>query len=80
MENVKIRDWYMAAYPTDNLGPSIDPEATFIGLFETLDGYQDVYRYLGEGDSIIRERCFSKLAEIMDVDYNYIYEQWLRAA
>ena len=80
MENMKIRDWYMAVYPTDSLGPSINPEATFIGLFETLDGYQDVYRYLGEGDSIIRQRCFSKLAEIMDVDYNYVYEQWLRAA
>ena len=30
-------------------------------------------------DTIVRERIFIKLAEIMNVDYDYIYEQWLKS-
>ena len=77
---MKIRDWYMKNFPTDSLGKELNAGATFEGLFEMLDAYQDVYRYLGVGDSVIRERCFAKLAEVMGVEYEYVYRQWLRAA
>ena len=73
-----IRKWYMETYPTDELGECLNPNATFYGLFETLDNRKDVYDYIGEGDSVIRERLFEKLAEIMECDYDYIYEQWRR--
>jgi len=58
----------------------MNENATFEGLFETLDSYKDVYEYIfnnGYGDSVVRERVFSKLASIMDVDYSEVYEQWL---
>lgn len=74
--NSKIRDWYVKAYPTDNLGEEIS-DATFVDLFDALDNYLDVYKLLGVGDSLIRERCFEKLAEIIDEDYGYVYEQWM---
>lgn len=77
---MKIRDWYMKAYPMDDLGASLNAGATFEGLFNTLDAHQDVYQYLGVGDSTIRERCFGKLAEIIDADYMYVYHQWLLGA
>ena len=32
---------------------------------------------MADKNTKIRERCFSKLAEIMGVDYDYIYYQWL---
>jgi hypothetical protein len=44
-----------------------------------LDTYQDVYKYIGIADSIIRERIFEKLANEMGIDYNEIYNQWLLA-
>lgn len=73
----KIKTWYNTTY-NDDLGQEIKDDVTFYGLFETLDRHKDVYEYLGENiDSIVRERVFEKLAEIMEVDYNYIYEQWL---
>lgn len=78
-EKTKIKEWYIKKYPTDELGVKIDNEITFEDLFIVLDAYKDVYEALGVGDSIIRERAFSKLAEIMNVNYDYIYEQWLRA-
>lgn len=77
---MKIKNWYRKTFPTDECGADIDPTATFEGLFETLDHYRDVYTYIGVGDSVIRERVFAKLAEIMKCDYDYIYEQWLMGA
>lgn len=78
-ETTRIKDWYCEQYPTDELGFEIDSEITFYDLFRVLDAYGDVYEAMGVGDSIIRERAFEKLAEIMGVEYDYIYEQWLRA-
>lgn len=78
-KKTKIKEWYVNKYPTDELGTEINNEITFEDLFVVLDTYKDVYKALGVGDSIIRERVFDKLAKIMQVDYNYIYEQWLRA-
>ena len=75
-----LRDWYMKNYPDDELGKEINPDADFDGLFEALDNYQDVYEYFGVGDSLVRERLFSRLAEIMGCGYDVVYEQWLRAA
>lgn len=74
-----IRAWYMSEYD-DPLGEEIDETVTFLDLFEALDHYRDVYEVLGVGDSIIRERCFWKLSEIMECDYDYIYDQWLMSA
>ena len=73
----KIKEWYMEEYSTDELGAEINNEIAFEDLFVALD--KDVYEVLGVGDSIIRERCFEKLSEIMNVDYDYIFNKWLNA-
>ena len=62
-----------------NIKTTINNKITFEDLFIVLDTYKDVYEALNVWDSVIRERVFGKLAEIMKVDYDYIYEQWLRA-
>jgi len=80
MEKEKLRDFYVREYASDELGWEINPDADFEGLFETLDHYRDVYGFIGVGDSLIRERLFERLAEIMGVGYDEVYEQWLRAA
>lgn len=73
-----IKQWYCATYPTDDLGLELPDNITFGDLFRTLDHGGSVYRLLGNGaDSLIRERCFERLSEIMDCDYGYIYDQWL---
>ena len=76
---MNIKKWYVEEFKSDELGREISDNATFEGLFEALDNYKDVYKYIGVADSVIRGRIFEKLAEIMQVDYNYIYEQWLKA-
>lgn len=75
-----IREWYMGMYPSDELGSEINGGATFKGLFDALDCYKDVYEYIGVGDSIIRERCFERLAALIGKPYMYVYDQWMLAA
>ena len=79
MERAKInvRDWYMKEYPTDELGAEIKENLTFEDVFDALDRHQDFYDLIDVGDSIVRERIFKELADIMGTDYDYVYNQWL---
>lgn len=77
MENMKIKEWYMQEYPNDELGEELKENVTFMDLFNALDRHKNIYELIGVGDSVIRERLFTKLAKIMEVDYDYIYEQWI---
>ena len=72
--NMKVKDWYISTYPTDDLGEKINPDVTFNDIYTNLP---KVYDLLNVGDSIIRERVFEKIAEIKHVDYDVIYYGWL---
>jgi hypothetical protein len=75
---MKIREFYLEAYPSDDMGKDINPNATFAGLLNQLIVSGDVYAYLYVYDSIIRERLFEKLAEELEVSYEYVYKLWLK--
>lgn len=73
-----IKNYYLKQFPDDKkLGSQINKEATFLGLRNILYGNHDVYKYIGVGDSVIRERLFEKLAEHINQDYNFVYNLWL---
>ena len=76
----KVRNWYVETYPHDDLGREIATDLTFQGLFDALDHYEDVYKVLGVGDSLIRENCFLELSEIIGEGYDCVYDQWLKGA
>jgi hypothetical protein len=75
-----IREYYMNAFPTDDMGADINPNATFKGLLHTLDSGKEVYNYIGVYDSLVRERVFEKLSELTGLDYAVIYDKWLKTA
>ena len=75
--SLKVAEWYKETYPTDSMGDEIDDYITFNHIFQCLDSYDDIYQYL-PGDSVIRERVFDKLADLMGVDYDYVYDQYLK--
>ena len=72
----KIRDFYMEAYPTDELGKDINGGVDFNDAYECLQVGYDFYSFLGVGDSIVRERVFDALATLMGCSYDHIYYQW----
>ena len=75
---MNIREFYVNNYPTDDLGMGINPKATFAGLLNQLIVGGDVYEYLYVYDSIVRERLFERLAEELEVSYEYVYKLWLK--
>lgn len=75
--NDKIRPWYMATFPTDELGARISPNATFMGAWNSLKEKRDIYAYIGVGDSIVRERIFGKIASLKKCSYDFVYNMWL---
>jgi hypothetical protein len=73
-----IKEFYLESYPTDELGIEIKENVTFTGLLDVLHNTGDVYEYIGVWDSIVRERLFEKLSEILNTPYDYVYELWLK--
>ena len=76
---LNVKEWYKGEYPTDNLGDRIKEDTTFYDIFYALDNYKDIYDIIGVTDSLVRERIFEKLGTLMEVDYDYIYDQWLKS-
>lgn len=77
--NKKIKDWYTKTYPTDEEGKEINDKITFKGFYGYLWQGYDVYDVLEVTDSLIRERVFEKLSEILGVDYDVVYKKWLQS-
>ena len=69
-----IKPYYIRTFPSDELGLEINAQATFLGLIGNI---KDVYEYIGVHDSIVRERLFERIAEIMECSYDEIYNLWL---
>jgi hypothetical protein len=77
LSDMNIKEFYLNTYSTDELGVEINETATFIGLYHALITGNDPYEYIGVSDSVVRERCFEKLAEIIGTSYDYVYDLWL---
>lgn len=75
---MNIREFYIKAYPTDELGLELNPSATLVGMFAGLIEGKDIYEYIGVSDSLIRERLFEKIAEEWNVSYDLVYKLWLK--
>jgi len=71
-----VKSWYLETYPGDSVAEGIDEDVTFYDCAVTLIREGDIYDILGVGDSIIREKVFEKLADILGVDYNSVYYLW----
>lgn len=74
---MKIREFYLENYPTDDMGVEINENGTFTGLLNELFTDGNVYEYIGVADSVIRERLFERLAEELGTPYDYVYNLWL---
>ena len=76
---MEIKTFYLETYPSDEVGVELNWDITFTGLLHQLyNGIgADVYEYIGVHDSLVRERLFERLAKLIDVDYDYVYNLWL---
>ena len=72
-----VRDWYVSAFPSDDLGQEINPALTFIGAVDAIPSGGAFYDALGVGDSCVRERVFDEIARLCDVSYADVYDAWI---
>lgn len=71
---------YERAYTWSEDVDDITTNLSFYDVWQALERREDVYMYIGPySDSITRERIFTRLAEILQTDYEYIYQLWLAA-
>jgi hypothetical protein len=70
--------WYVFNYPGDEMGWDILPHVTFQMVWDALQSGVCVYATMGAGDSVVRERVFARLSEILDVEYEHVYNTWLQ--
>ena len=73
---ISIRDYYTETFPDDDLGPEL-LNISFNDLLVELVRRRDIYDVIHVGDSLVRERLFDKLANILQVPYIFIYDIWM---
>jgi hypothetical protein len=72
---MNIKKWYLETFPDDDMGENINDDADFT----EMDYYEvrHIYDYLGDIDTVIRERVFEKLASLLNMEYKEVYDIWL---
>ena len=70
--DTNINNWYNENF--DAL--SMNEDVTFNDLFDALDNKESVYDLLGIDDYDAVKQCLTKLAELINAPYDYVYEQW----
>lgn len=74
-----VRDWYMRAYPEDELGDEISHDLTFGDALSAVRLGPGFYDATGVADSVVRERVFQELACRLGADYDEVYDLWIEA-
>ena len=75
---MKIKDYYLKNFSTDELGLELNDSATFAGLLHQLFLGECIYKYIGVADSIVRERLFEELAKEIQTPYKFVYNLWVQ--
>lgn len=78
--NTKLHEWYMEVFPFDDIGSQLSPEATFNDLHAALQNHADVDGMFAIRDCIVRDRVLRGLADLMNMEYGYVYDLWMEYA
>lgn len=77
LNSINLKDWYTKEFPDDELGYELNDDVDLRRCFSSLGRDPDIYDVMGVRDSVIRERVFAKMADVLGVDYDVIYYKWL---
>lgn len=77
LNGINLKDWYTKEFPDDELGYELNDDVDLRRCYSSLGRDPDIYDVMGVGDSVIRERVFAKMADVLGVDYDVIYYKWL---
>lgn len=77
-----IRNWYREYYPTDAEMADAMSDISFADMLSEMSDGGDFYELVNAPgsdavDTIVRERVFSKAAELAGINYDDVYNMWL---
>lgn len=79
--NEVVRDWMLRVHPGErDWMEGFSETVTFVELARRMRDGENFYEIVSCGESEQRQRCFERLAELTDTDYDVWYGLWLAAA
>ena len=79
--NEIVRDWMLRVHPGErDWMEDFSETVTFLELAKRMRDGENFYEILDCGESEQRQRCFERLADLTDTDYDLWYNLWLVAA
>lgn len=72
-----VREWYLLAFPDDELGAELNPDLTFDDALAAIPSGTGFYDSIDAGDSVVRERIFEELCNRYGYTYDEVYDSWL---
>ena len=79
--NEVVRDWMLRVHPGErDWMEDFSETVTFLELARRMRDGENFYEIVDCGESEQRQRCFERLAELTDTDYDVWYGLWLSAA
>ena len=79
--NEVVRDWMLRVHPGErDWMEDFSETVTFLELARRMRDGENFYEIVDCGESEQRQRCFERLAELTDTDYDLWYKLWLAAA
>lgn len=76
---INLKKWYKKRYPSDTMAEQLNAEVNLLDVLDGMIAGRDIYDIIEAIDSLIRERIFRKLSEVMGVSYIIIYSLWLES-
>ena len=78
--NEVVRDWMLREHPGErDWMEDFSETVTFVELARRMRDGENFYEIVDCGESEQRQRCFERLAELTDTDYDVWYGLWLAA-
>ena len=78
--NEVVRDWMLREHPGErDWMEDFSETVTFLELARRMRDGENFYEIVDCGESEQRQRCFERLAELTDTDYDVWYGLWLAA-
>jgi hypothetical protein len=76
--NEVVRDWLLRTNPEEeSMIGNFSKKITFKELARRMRKGDEFYEILDCTESVQREYCFGRLAELYDTNYEYWYQTWL---
>lgn len=76
--DLRVKPKFKERFPEEgSFIDQIPEDLTFRKVMDALNNEEDIYDVIGVNDSVVREEIFILISDLLDVEYDEIYQLWL---